>query len=612
LKRFFQFLSLLFLFLLVFEFSRLYFLIYGQAEAESNLLTVFAITAFKGFFLDLSSAAYCTAPFVLMFVVETLIKKKLNPWFYYTILGIELFAIGAITIADPELYRQWGSRFNNQVLVYVSHPLEMAISSGATQWGKTIPMALGLILVLFIFGRWIIKLSAKKIEYSKQQLISLIVCSLLSFLFIRGGVGVTTISQSSAIFSNKRFYNATAINGFWNALYYLVYRVDQIYDQKYFPFDSKQVAKEIENQFQNSDSIPDLTEQKDVNVIVVLLESFTASASQYFTDSNNLTPNLDRIAKSSLSFKQCYASGNRTDKGIVSVVSGYPTQPASSIIVFPDKMAKLPSMVKAFVNRGYKSDFYYGGDADFASMKAYMLMQGFQTIIDKSNFEKNELNSKWGAHDENLYKKFLNDKKGKKTPFFSVLLTLSSHEPYEVSKDYQIQDKSEWKPFKNSIMYADECLNDFIESCKKQDWYKNTLILLVADHGHDIGLQNVLFFGKEKFHIPMVVTGGALNEKYKGLAIEDVVSQTIVPKLILNSLEMNSDEFNWQSGIKGGLSFAQYHYNSGFGRISKESYYLFDNYEKTFFYQGKPLDSAQIKRKGLMFQQRVVEDFMKK
>jgi phosphoglycerol transferase MdoB-like AlkP superfamily enzyme len=612
LKRFFQFLSLLFLFLLVFEFSRLYFLIYGQTEAESNLLTVFAITAFKGFFLDLSSAAYCAAPFLLLFVVESLINKKLNPWFYYAILGIELFAIGAITIADPELYRQWGSRFNNQVLVYVSHPLEMAISSGATQWGKTIPMSLVLILVLVVFGRWIFKLAAQKIEYSKHQLISLIVCSLLSFLFMRGGVGVTTISQSSAIFSNKRFYNATAINGFWNALYYMVYRVDQIYDKKYFPFDSKLLEKEIVNQFQNSDSIPDLTEQKDVNMIVVLLESFTAGASQYFTDSNNLTPNLDRIAKSSLSFKQCYASGNRTDKGIVSVMSGYPAQPASSIIVFPDKMAKLPSMVKGFVDKGYTSDFYYGGDADFASMKAYMLMQGFQNIVDKSNFEKKELNSKWGAHDENLYKKFLDQKKGQKTPFFSVLLTLSSHEPYEVSKDYQIEDKGEWKPFKNSIMYADECLNEFIEACKKQDWYKNTLIVLVADHGHDIGLQNVLFFGKEKFHIPLVVTGGALNEKLRGLAIHSVVSQTIVPKLILSSLEMNSDEFNWQSGTMGSNSFAQYHYNSGFGRVSNQNFYLFDNYEKTFFYQGNSTDSAKTKRKGMMFQQMVVEDFMKK
>lgn len=600
------------MFLLVFEFSRLYFLIYGQAEAESNLLTVFAITAFKGFFLDLSSAAYCTAPFVLLFVIETLINKNLNPWFYRIVLGIELFAIGAITIADPELYRQWGSRFNNQVLVYVSHPLEMAISSGATQWGKTIPMALVLVLLLIIFWRLIYKLSSQKIEYSKQQLVSLIVCLLMSFLFIRGGIGVTTISQSSAIFSNKRFYNAAAINGFWNALYYMVYRVDQIYDDKYYPFDSELVKNEMAKQIAQADSVPDLTNVKDANVIVVLLESFTASASQYFSDSNNLTPNLDKIAQTSLSFKQCYASGNRTDKGIVSVMSGYPAQPASSIIVFPDKMNQLPSLVKGFVNKGYNSDFYYGGDADFASMKAYMLTQGFQKIIDKSSFEKKELNSKWGAHDENLYKKFLEQKKQNKGPFFSVLLTLSSHEPYEVSKDYHIKDQGEWAPFKNSIMYADECLHNFIEACKKEDWYKNTLIVLVADHGHDIGLENVLFFGKEKFHIPLVVTGGALNEEYNGVSINEVVSQTIVPKLILNSMGMNSSEFNWQSGIGGGNSFAQYHYNSGVGRVVNGSYYLFDNHEKTFFYQGPASDSAKVKREALIFQQAVVEDFMKK
>lgn len=598
-------------YLMIFELSRLYFLVYGYSMTNENLITVFAITAYKGLLLDLSSVAYCVTPFVFLFITEGLIKYRIPIKVYKAIAVIELILIAAITVADPELYRQWGSKFNNQVLVYVSHPLEMAASTGAVNWLKTGLMALVFIAFVFFIGHKIFKLLEKEIAISIQHTIVNVVNAAMLFVVLRGGVGVATISQSSAIFSENRFYNSASINSFWNALYYIFNDTGNLYDQSYLPYKEHEAEMSFQNQMAVPFNLPDLTKLDRPNVMIIMLESFTASGSLFFSGYNNCMPYLDKVAKENLCFTSCYASGDRTEKGLVAVYSGYPAQPASSIIVFPDKMAKLPSLGKSLGSIGYKSLFMYGGDADFASMKAYMVVNGVDEVIDKQSFKKSELNSKWGAHDGNLFNKVLEKHQNLQQPFLSTVMTLSSHEPFDVPFESADLPKDDWYKYKNSIRYADKCLYDFLEKCKQTSWYKNTLIVLVADHGHDIGLENKHYFGKEKFHIPLIVTGGALENGLKGKNFTGVVSQTIIPSLLLSGIGVDFKAFKWQTNsVDSG--FAQYHYNSGFGRINVNSECVYDNLQKTFYFKGHTTDSANLLRTGREFQQVLIGDFLQK
>jgi phosphoglycerol transferase MdoB-like AlkP superfamily enzyme len=310
---------------------------------------------------------------------------------------------------------------------------------------------------------------------------------------------------------------------------------------------------------------------------------------------------------------RCYASGDRTEKGLVTVLSGYPAQPSSSIIVFPDKMSKLPSISKSLRTQGYKNYYFYGGDAEFASMKAYLLVQQFDYIFDRVSFKPENLTSKWGAHDEHLYNLVLEKLSAEKGPFFTTIMSLSSHEPFDVPYHNNKIVNDEWYGFKNSIEYADLCLYNFLENCKKQAWYANTVILLVADHGHDIGLKDVHYFGPEKYHIPMVITGGALHQKYRGMKYEQVVSQTIIPQLILSQMGLPIAEFNWQTGFENNNGFAQYHYNNGFGRVNNTQHALFDNdTRKCYEYRGPKADSLNFLNQAKAFQQVLIKDFLSK
>lgn len=599
-------------FLLLFELSRLYFVIYNAPLFQDKLLFTFIEAALKGLMLDLSTVAYCCSPFFLIWIMEIALKRQCPKWIAGTILGIETLAIFLVTIADAELFIQWGNKFSNQVLVYITHPREMALSAGSTNWLRTgILGILTLSLFIFLFKKMLKSLaSAKELHY--RQLGGVFVLLAFNFVMVRGGLGVATISQSSAIYSQHNVNNAAGINSLWNALYYIFNDVSSIYGKNYRVTDEKTAETEFREQIGPYDDSFTLTDAKRPNFLVVMLESFTASASKALSGYNDCLPNLDRIAAENASFAKCYASGDRTEKGLVAVLSGYPAQPASSIIVFPDKVSRLPGLGKVLSKQGYQNIFIYGGDAEFASMKSYLLVNDFNKIVDKTDFSSTALTSKWGAHDEHLYARALDALGAQKQPFLATILTLSSHEPFDVPYKSTDLPKDKWYGFRNSLRYADQCLYDFLEKCKRQPWYANTVIILVADHGHDIGLENIFYFGKEKYHIPLVVTGGALKPGIKGKQFNGVVSQTIIPSLILNSLRMDSRDFQWQTGAENPHGFAQYHYTNGFGRITNYSECVSDNLSGSYYFRGRSADSAMIRHDGQIFQQVLIDDFLRK
>ena len=95
-----------------------------------------------------------------------------------------------------------------------------------------------------------------------------------------------------------------------------------------------------------------------------------------------ITPRFDSLARQGILFTNMYASGDRSAKGIVAILSGYPAQPTTSIITIPTKTASLPSLPRTFKAQGYHNSFYYGGETEFSNIKSYLLQQGFEKIID--------------------------------------------------------------------------------------------------------------------------------------------------------------------------------------------------------------------------------------
>jgi phosphoglycerol transferase MdoB-like AlkP superfamily enzyme len=535
------------------------------------------MSAWHGLRMDISFASY-----ILMIPTLLMAFSSRNwKWYAKTISifsGLVAFAITLMVVVDLELFRAWGFRIDSTWLNYLKTPREAFASMGAA---PVIPLLL-LFVTLFFFtskSLWIVQ--KRTISFFKR---SHILLTFLSFLFltavliipIRGGLQQIPLNESNAFFSNSSFANYAAVNVPWN---FASSVLNNSYNRKN-PFEfiedkaaEKQVAALYASNGDTGQYIS--TEDQKPNVLIIIWESFTAKVVQRLGGVPGVTPHFDRLSREGIFFSNVYASGNRSDKGMVSILSGYPAQPTQSIIKIPTKTATLPTITQLLKKDGYFTSFYYGGESEFANMRSYFLLQGFDHILDKHAFDKKDMNSKWGAHDHVVLNRLLTDLDSTKQPFFTTLFTLSSHEPFEVPVKTAIEGRDTEHLFLNAMHYSDEAIGQFIQSAKSKSWWNNTLIIIIADHGHPLPEEPA---GKtNEFRIPMLWLGGALEKQ--NITIDSLCSQTDLASTLLNQLRIPSQDFRWSNDIfkKGRSPFAYFAFTNGLGWIRPEGFIVRDN-----------------------------------
>jgi phosphoglycerol transferase MdoB-like AlkP superfamily enzyme len=291
------------------------------------------------------------------------------------------------------------------------------------------------------------------------------------------------------------------------------------------------------------------------------------------------------------------------------ILNGYPAQPAQSIIKEPKKSQSLPSLVKILINEGYQSSFWYGGDINFANFNSFVIGSGFQSIITKDNFNPADYNSKWGVHDHVLFRTIEDSMKVVKEPFLKVILTLSSHEPFDVPMEPVFNGSDAGDKYKNSVYYSDKTLGSFLDQAKKTSWWKNTLIIMVADHAARI-TDTMPNYKQNMFKIPMLWVGGALSQK--GMRIEKIGGQVDIPLTLLDQLGVKSDfPFGKDMLSEKSKSFAFYTYNEGFGFITDSSAVGFDLKSRTrVLSEGTNPEAAEKEGKALL--QVLFNDYLKR
>jgi phosphoglycerol transferase MdoB-like AlkP superfamily enzyme len=223
----------------------------------------------------------------------------------------------------------------------------------------------------------------------------------------------------------------------------------------------------------------------------------------------------------------------------------------------------------------------YGGDANFANYRSFFTYAGFEHITSVEDFPGELDNSKWGVHDQYLFEQASKelDTVSTASPFFKVLLTLSSHEPFDVPLK-QFSGEDEASLFINSCMYTDKYLGEFISRCKQQPWWNNTLMVITADHGHRLP-HNINPRTKAKFKIPLLLIGGAVK---RDTVIHTLGGQTDIANTILGQIDKSYEEFTFSKNLLGNnvKEFAMYIFTDGYGYIEPDKYLIYDNQGKLY------------------------------
>jgi phosphoglycerol transferase MdoB-like AlkP superfamily enzyme len=558
---------------------RIVFLSYNH-DLSSNLTwrEVF-LTMLYGLRMDGSITGYFMASAGLVLTIAAFAPGKWLNYVLATLTIVPLFLSTFIVITDMELYRHWGFRMNTSPLFYISSEAVGSVDP------LVIIKLLSVLAALFSFYAFIyMKVVAPRVRELtkrsvKEGLVMLIVSGLM-ILPIRGSFTVAPMNTGFVYFHNsKAFANHAAINVVWNFLYSIRKSASITYPEDFY--DIHQSEKLFSTLYPPSDSTLRIFNTPKPNIVLVILESFTADVIEPLGGVKGIAPNISKLCHEGILFDNFYASGDRTDKGIVCILSGYPAQPLTSIIKYPAKTQHLPQLNPYLKNLGYHSSFIYGGDIDFANFRSYLNTGGFQHLTTLDDFNSELYTSKWGVHDHYMLDKALHELDTARSPFFKVILTLSSHEPFDVPGEPLIKGTDEESLFLNSCHYTDKSIGDFINQCKQKPWWNNTVFVFTADHGHR-NPGNKEIKNKERYKIPLLMIGGALTKK--DTVIHTMGSQTDIANTLLAQLDKPSPDFIFSKNLlsKNVVPFAVYFFNDGYGFLTPHQYIIHDNTGRQF------------------------------
>jgi phosphoglycerol transferase MdoB-like AlkP superfamily enzyme len=580
-------------------------MIFNFSESSQLSIGTWLGVLWHGMRLDFSAGAYLLAiPLLIMSFLcffEMRYTKSFIKLYNYLFLFIVLF----LGVTDMDIYSYWGFKLDITPLVYLKTPKEATASLNLIEISLLITFFLLLyFLALKVFRRYIFSQLNRSSESSRPFSIVGIVLLGLLIIPIRGGIGIAPINLGSAYFHTNRFANHSAVNVLWNTVYSFVERKSLITS---FNFMEKEKADELFKNFYPPPTKNIHVIKKNSNVILIILESFSNKIIGELGGEPGITPEMDTLCRNSLVFRNFFASGDRSEKGILSLMSGYPAQPTTTIINFPGKTQGLPFLLSPFHENGYYTAFYYGGDFNFANFRSYFTNPWMDRQISINNFPSKLNTQKWGVPDEFLFEKMINDIDTIKSPFFISCFTLSSHEPYDISMELVFPSKSRNDMSKNAFHYTDKCVGEFIDQAKKRAWWDNTLIIIVADHGsrypgntpNDVAL---------KFRIPMIWTGGAVT--ISDTSINKYASQTDLPVTLLNQFEFPLKGYIFSKDIldANSKSFAMYFFNNGFGYMSDSMQAIYDNTIKCFTYTSGVI-SEEFKESSKAYLQVLSNDF---
>lgn len=551
--------------------ARLFFLLFHFNQASELKFKDWVKIYWYGLQMDLSMGGYFMVITGLLLTLSYSFKKNLLSVVHGFNKAIILLT-SLIAVADAELYHHWGFRLTTAPLLYLDK-----------EAAGTLPLQRYIfLLVLWLFFSAVSIMSYNRMagrqnlpESRKLYPLGALVLTGLLIIPIRGSFQVSTMNISRVYFHPTRpFANHAGVNATWSFMYSAWSRNQLKYPEDFF--DKNLTELYFSELYPPQDSSCYVLQNNRPNILLIILEGIGAEVVGPLGGRDDVMPNLNRLSKEGVFFDNFYANGDRTDKGLVSILAAYPAQPRGSIIKYAQKTQQLHYLSTNLIGLGYHATFVYGGDVDFANYRSLFTNGHFSHITSLDDFPSSLQSNKWGVHDEFLFRQVMQELDStSQFPFFKVVLTLSSHEPFDVPMPPVFEGADDAARYLNACHYADRCLGQFIAEARSKDWWKNTLVIITADHGHRLP-GNKRPEQKEKYHIPMLWLGGAVTAD---TIIHTLGNQSDIANTLLAQLGQTDKRFIFSKNLLGKpvTDFAMFVFNDGYGFIAPDAFLVYDN-----------------------------------
>jgi phosphoglycerol transferase MdoB-like AlkP superfamily enzyme len=278
--------------------------------------------------------------------------------------------------------------------------------------------------------------------------------------------------------------------------------------------------------------IPSNKEQRNCNVVILILESFSKEHIGFFSPQNKgFTPFLDSLLGQSLVVKYSYANGRKSLESLPSILSSIPSLMETPYILSTFGSNNIRALPAVLAEHGYNTSFYHGGTNGTMGFDVFSAISGIKNYYGRWQYPNaSDYDGDWGIWDEPYLQYVKKQYDTKKEPFFSVIYTLSSHHPYKVPKSYQKLLPEGKIKLLQSIAYTDVALRKFFNAAKQSSWFKNTLFVITADHV--FGAQNDYYYNRSGCYAVPIAFYQYNNSSLKGVLNQTMQHADIFPSVL--------------------------------------------------------------------------------
>lgn len=488
-------------------------------------------------------------PTLVLLLLPATAQRRIRP----AVAGLFSAAAAVLVymeVATVPFVAQYDSRPNHLFIDYLAYPQEVFGTIWADYKLEIVVAVVLVTLTLRLVWRGTGWLMDNATPWSSKK--RLLVWPLVLVLLVLGGrssFGVRPANISTAAFSNDQLANQLALNSTYSVGYAL-YRHGKETDgaSLYGNMPREEIIRRVRTQsdiasaaFADGD-IPMLhhqtvaePRQRPYNLVILLEESLGA---EYVgaLGGKPLTPNIDALSQEGMLLTQLYSTGTRTVRGLESVSAGFLPTASRSVVTLDLSQRGFFTIAELLDRKGYSTEFIYGGSSDFDNMRAFFYGNGFQEVIDEQAFSHPAFHSTWGVSDEDLVRRANQEfiAKGDK-PFFALMLSTSNHAPFDYPAGRIEPYEQPPNTVNNAMKYADYAIGEFFRLAKQEEYFKNTIFLVVADH-------NTRVYGADlvpinKFHIPGLIIGPGVEPQH----FDKLASQVDLLPTLLGFMGLESD-----------------------------------------------------------------------
>lgn len=555
---------------------------------------------FYGWIFDNSITCYYVGGLLIFLLLYSLLRVVwLGAAGKFIINIYKIFISSAVfltLLGDIEYYREFNFHLNATIFDYTDHMDEIGVTILYGDYNYLTMFFLFVViegLYLFVsfnsFNEDVYKDREKGITFL-SDIGTIFLVGILSVFGARGGFSQSTLNWGRAYFSKYTFANQTAINGVFALGKSLDLarkdnkkgksQVSRIFTEEELKENIRNYVGTEKDKFLSEKNVllrktETGKEIKNYNVVIVLMESFMGDTVGVLGGEPDLTPNYNKLAEEGILFTNFFSNGNRSNRGILSVLTGFPSQYGKSILKKPVGQKPFVSFSGILKERGYSTHFMYGGDIEFDNMKGFFETNGVDNFVSRDDFSKKDRTIKWGVPDDKLFDRAAEYLGTLKEPFFFEIFTLSNHAPFDIDENFKEFTEEDYPDYEryNAFKFADYSIGRFVNAVKDKKWAKNTIFVFVADHGEN--RRKPIEIDWKKFSNPLVIwtPGGQLKHE----VIEKAGSQLDLLPTIMGILGGEYIHSSWGKDLldKDNKDSTAYVIENNFvGIIDKENIYI--------------------------------------